>query len=469
MSRSHGLKATQSALNSSVKIISAERTNDGQVFTSLRRTTRSAKTAAVDDEEELPKKSKLNVPKYEYKPATPSPRKKPRLEDAKAEPDVKIQASPIKRVATPRSTPKKPMPQTSLAKPHQAPAKWEDQYRLIEHMRRGIIAPVDDMGCERPRTGANDAKTFRFHILISLMLSAQTKDAVTSAAVSLLHETLPGGLTAESLAAAPAEQVHDCINKVGFWRRKADYIQEAAKHLLEKEGEEKGDVPNTLEGLCELKGVGPKMAFLALQCAWDINAGIGVDVHVHRITNRLKWHKPPTTNPEQTRLNLQSWLPEKLHKPINPLMVGFGQMICLPVGPRCDLCLLGQRGICPSRVRGVTGKGRKDVVFTFGEVEEEGKEVGEWAWGQTSDSFPDALRPKKEPKVEISYESLQQIADLEPQPQPITPVKMERGVGLEEAIEEPGLRSPEQVLEVIDQVDGVTDIGAEVKKETVDW
>ncbi|WVQ75589.1 hypothetical protein IAR50_005217 [Cryptococcus sp. DSM 104548] len=469
MSRNSGLKATQSALNSRVKIISAEPTNDGQVFTSLRRTTRSAKAAAVvDDEEELPKKSKLNVAKYEYTPSTPSPRKRPRLKSVKTEPDVDRQASPIKAVATPRSTPKKPMPQTSLAKPHPAPAKWEEQYRLIEHMRRGIIAPVDDMGCERPRTGANDAKTFRFHILISLMLSAQTKDAVTSAAVSLLHETLPGGLTAESLAAAPAELVHECINKVGFWRRKADYIQEAAKHLLKKEGEEKGDVPNTLEGLCELKGVGPKMAFLALQCAWDINAGIGVDVHVHRITNRLKWHKPPTTTPEQTRLNLQSWLPEKLHKPINPLMVGFGQMICLPVGPRCDLCLLGQRGICPSRVRGVTGKGRKEVVFSFGE-EEGGKELGEWAWGQTSDSFPDAFRPKKEPKVEISYEILQQIDDPELQPELTTPVKMERDAGVEEAIEEPGLELPEQVLEVIDQVDGVTDIGAEPKKETVEW
>ena len=102
------------------------------------------------------------------------------------------------------------------------------------------------------------------------MLSAQTKDAITSQAVTNLHQTLPGGLTAESLAVTPIEVVHRCINKVGFWRRKTEYIQDAARHLLEKEGEEKGDVPNTLEGLCDLKGVGPKMAFLALQCAWDM-------------------------------------------------------------------------------------------------------------------------------------------------------------------------------------------------------
>jgi endonuclease-3 len=115
-----------------------------------------------------------------------------------------------------------------------------------------------------------DIQTLRFHILISLMLSSQTKDPITSAAVTNLHLALPGGLTAQSLADASIETVHECINKVGFWRRKTEYIQDAAKKLLEREGEDKGDVPNTLEGLCELKGVGPKMAFLALQCAWDM-------------------------------------------------------------------------------------------------------------------------------------------------------------------------------------------------------
>lgn len=102
------------------------------------------------------------------------------------------------------------------------------------------------------------------------MLSSQTKDAITSQAVTNLHQTLPGGLTAESLASAEVQVVQDCINKVGFWRRKTEYIQDAARHLLAVEGEMKGDVPNTLEGLCELRGVGPKMAFLCLQCAWDM-------------------------------------------------------------------------------------------------------------------------------------------------------------------------------------------------------
>ena len=108
-------------------------------------------------------------------------------------------------------------------------------------------------------------QTLRFHTLISLMLSSQTKDAVTAQAVTNLHKALPGGLTAESLAAASAETIQECIAKVGFWRRKTEYIQDAAKKLLEREGDDRGDVPSTLEELCELRGVGPKMAFLCLQ------------------------------------------------------------------------------------------------------------------------------------------------------------------------------------------------------------
>jgi len=88
------------------------------------------------------------------------------------------------------------------------------------------------------------------------------------------------------------------------------------------------------------------------------NLGIGVDVHVHRITNRLKWHKIPTKDPEQTRLNLESWLPKERHEEINPLLVGFGQTICLPVGPRCDECSLSS-GLCPSAHLAVKSKRQK--------------------------------------------------------------------------------------------------------------
>jgi len=123
------------------------------------------------------------------------------------------------------------------------------------------------------------------------------------------------------------------------------YLKQTAQRLRD---DFDSDVPKTVDDLCSLPGVGPKMAFLALQIAWNLNVGIGVDVHVHRITNRLGWHKPATKNPEQTRLNLQSWLPSELHPEINHLLVGFGQVICLPIGPRCDACTLAPRGLCPA-------------------------------------------------------------------------------------------------------------------------
>src|SRR6266542_5939980 len=76
------------------------------------------------------------------------------------------------------------------------------------------------------------------------------------------------------------------------------YLKQAAIKLRD---DFNSDVPKTVDELCSLLGVGPKMAFLTLQIAWGLNHGIGVDVHVHRITNLLGWHKPPTKNPEQTR------------------------------------------------------------------------------------------------------------------------------------------------------------------------
>lgn len=99
-----------------------------------------------------------------------------------------------------------------------------------------------------------------------------------------------------------------------------------------------------------LPGVGPKMAYLCMSSAWGRDEGIGVDVHVHRITNLWGWHK--TRTPEETRLSLEQWLPREKWHEINHLLVGFGQTICLPVGRRCGDCLLATEKLCPSAVRG---------------------------------------------------------------------------------------------------------------------
>lgn len=99
------------------------------------------------------------------------------------------------------------------------------------------------------------------------------------------------------------------------------------------------------------------MAYLCLSVAWGRTEGIGVDVHVHRITNMWGWHT--TKNPEETRLALQAWLPKELWHEINWLMVGLGQTICLPVGRKCGECELGLNGLCKAAERGKVLLGRK--------------------------------------------------------------------------------------------------------------
>ncbi len=78
------------------------------------------------------------------------------------------------------------------------------------------------------------------------------------------------------------------------------------------------------------------------------NSGIGVDTHVHRISQRLGWVKfNEKKTPEQTRTELQEWLPKELWAPVNPLLVGFGQTLCLPIGPKCHECPV--KDVCPKR------------------------------------------------------------------------------------------------------------------------
>lgn len=108
------------------------------------------------------------------------------------------------------------------------------------------------------------------------------------------------------------------------------------------------------------------MAHLCMSAenGWNRVEGIGVDVHVHRITNLWGWQNPPTKTPEETRLALQSWLPRDKWREINWLLVGFGQTVCLPVGRKCGDCELGLRGLCKSaeRKKVTEGKKRREIV-----------------------------------------------------------------------------------------------------------
>ncbi|XP_038069661.1 endonuclease III-like protein 1 isoform X2 [Patiria miniata] len=219
------------------------------------------------------------------------------------------------------------------------PVRWKETLDFIREMRKEKDAPVDSMGAEK--IGDHDAapEVFRYHVLLSLLLSSQTKDQVTSAAMMALRNH---GCTVDNILKTSDQKIGELIYPVGFWKKKIDYIKRTSQVLKDKYN---GDIPATLEGLVKLPGIGPKMAHIIMDVGWNKVTGIGVDTHVHRITNRLKWVKKPTTVPEDTRKGLEDWLPRELWSEVNVLLVGFGQQTCLPVNPRCSECLC--KDLCP--------------------------------------------------------------------------------------------------------------------------
>ena len=260
------------------------------------------------------------------------------------------------------------------------PSNWEELYGIIKAMRaKNPVAPVDTMGCEDLFWQSAPPREKRYHTLTALMLSSQTKDTVTAAAMQRLHTELilqnpaadekipPSGLTVENMLSCDPKHLDSLIGKVGFHNNKTLYIKAAAE-MLNKEYN--SDIPDTVEGLMRLPGVGPKMAYLCMSAAWGIDVGIGVDVHVHRITNLWGWHK--TKNPEETRYWLEGWLPKDRWHEINKMLVGLGQTVCLPVGRRCGECDLAGTGLCKAEVRGLKVKQRRikvEKVEASGEVE----------------------------------------------------------------------------------------------------
>ncbi|KAJ3518311.1 hypothetical protein NM208_g14561 [Fusarium decemcellulare] len=156
-----------------------------------------------------------------------------------------------------------------------------------------------------------------------------TKDTVNAVVMKRLQTELPPykpgappGLNLDNILAVEPKLLNEFIWAVGFHNNKTKYIKQAAEIIRDKWN---GDIPDTIQGLTSLPGVGPKMAYLCMSVAWGRTEGIGVDVHVHRITNLWGWNK--TKNPEETRAALQSWLPRDRWHEINHLLVGLGQSL----------------------------------------------------------------------------------------------------------------------------------------------
>ncbi|XP_030377065.1 endonuclease III-like protein 1 isoform X2 [Scaptodrosophila lebanonensis] len=213
-------------------------------------------------------------------------------------------------------------------------------------MRSKSAAPVDTMGCHQCADENADDKTQRFHKLVALMLSSQTKDETTFQAMNRLKART---LTPANILSMPVNDLEQLVHPVSFYKNKSKYLKQTAQILLDKYD---GDIPNNVKELIALPGVGPKMAHICMATAWNEVTGIGVDVHVHRISNRLGWSK--SKEPEQTRATLESWLPRELWSEVNHLFVGFGQTICTPVRPNCTNCL--NIDICPSADKSAKAK-----------------------------------------------------------------------------------------------------------------
>ena len=211
------------------------------------------------------------------------------------------------------------------------PPGFKDEWRLIKELRKDRTAVVDTMGCERLADPRASEKDRRYHVLVSLMLSSQTKDTVNAAVMGALKAR---GLSVKRILDETTEdEFHELIKPVGFHNVKTKNIRRATQILRDEYDE---DVPNTMEELLALPGVGPKMALLVLKCAFDITAGISVDTHVHRISNQLGWTGGAPTldknsfackEPEKTRKALEQWVPRDDWGDVNWLLVGLGQEV----------------------------------------------------------------------------------------------------------------------------------------------
>ena len=168
-----------------------------------------------------------------------------------------------------------------------------------------------------------------FSILIGTILSARAKDESTSRIVKDLFKVYKNS---KQLANAKVKDVEKIIKSIGFYHVKARRIVDVARIIDSKY---KGKVPDDLERLIELPGVGRKTANCVLVYAYE-KAAIPVDIHVHRISNRLGLVQ--TKTPEETEFELMKIIPKKLWLNINETFVKYGQNICKPISPMCNVC-----------------------------------------------------------------------------------------------------------------------------------
>jgi len=174
-----------------------------------------------------------------------------------------------------------------------------------------------------------------FKILIGTILSARTRDENTTKVIKKLFARFK---TPTEIASADIEEIKNLIHSIGFYNVKAPRIKQVSQVIVSRFG---GKVPHDIDNLLELPGVGRKTANCVLVYAFNKPA-IPVDIHVHRISNRLGLVNTKTE--KQTEIELNTIVDRRLWTRVNNTFVMYGQNVCLPVKPLCQTCDL--RGIC---------------------------------------------------------------------------------------------------------------------------
>jgi endonuclease-3 len=170
-----------------------------------------------------------------------------------------------------------------------------------------------------------------YKILIGTILSARTRDETTAQVIKMLFSEFKNP---DELSRADLKVIKKLIQKIGFYNVKATRIKEVSKILVEKYNSK---VPSNLEDLLTFPGVGRKTANCVLVYGFRKPA-IPVDIHVHRISNRIGIVN--TKKPEETEIDLQKSIDRRYWTGVNETFVTFGQNICLPIKPKCNLCHL---------------------------------------------------------------------------------------------------------------------------------
>ena len=213
--------------------------------------------------------------------------------------------------------------------------------KVVDRVLGRLAKKIDGLELPAVEKISESQKEDPFQILISALLSARTQDATTLAASTRLFARAN---TPQAMMKLTERQIEKLIYPVSFYRNKAVFVRDTSRVLVEKFG---GRVPETLEELITLPGVGRKTANLVMILAFRSRKNICVDIHVHRISNRLGWVR--TRTPEDTEQALYEVIPKRWWPLINLYMVTWGQNTCRPVYPRCHECAIARD--CQFRLR----------------------------------------------------------------------------------------------------------------------